>query len=115
METLWSCCVDSAVDLIPGQGEFAKGCVEMRTPELCFGLAEKHNTCVEERLTQWGRDPHGDRGKQSAAQKCRGHPCESEEAGADNGFQGKCGGLPGSKAQGLATSCMEPFNLRICV
>ena len=58
-----------------------------------------------------GRDPHGDRGKQSAAQKSRGHPRESEEAGADNSFQGKCGGLPCSKAQGLATSCMEPFNL----
>ena len=52
-EWLWSCCLVCEVDLTPGQGEFAKACVEMRTPVLCFGLAEKHNKCLGERLTHW--------------------------------------------------------------
>ena len=53
METLSSCCVAAAIDMTPGQGDFLKACVEMRTPALCFGFTEKHNKCLEERLTQW--------------------------------------------------------------
>ena len=53
METLSSYCIAAAIDMTPGQGDFLKACVEMRTPALCFGFTEKHNKCLEERLTQW--------------------------------------------------------------
>ena len=39
--------------MTPGQGDMCRACIDLRVPALVFGLTEKHNLALEEKLTEY--------------------------------------------------------------
>ena len=41
------------VDMTPGQEDMCRACIDLRVPALVFGVTEKHNLALEEKLTEY--------------------------------------------------------------